>query len=194
MTKWTTTLLVFALVATASAPAVAQQAVIPLELEIVISRFQGEKRISSVPYLLAVNAGPSIDRAAETQLNMGTEVPVPTAAFTPVPAGDKPAAGQPPAPAPLRSYNYRPVGTNINASAATAADGRFEVRLQIDDTSIYRTENKESGFVADMPVFRSFRTRNTLLLRDGQARQYTAATDRVSGEVVKVDVTLRVLK
>ena len=177
----------------AGLPAAAQQALTPLELEVVISRYQGEKRISSVPYLLAVNAANDIGRAVETMLNMGTEVPVPTAAFTPVTPQDKEKAGEPPFN-PLRSYNYRSVGTNITASAATSAEGRFEIRLFIDDTSIYRTDSKDGGFVADMPVFRSFRSRNTLLLRDGQARQYTAATDRVSGEVVRVDVTLRVLK
>jgi hypothetical protein len=46
----------------------------------------------------------------------------------------------------------------------------------------------------DMPVFRNFKTRTTLLLRDGQSRQFTAATDRVSGETVRIDVTLRVVK
>ena len=182
-----------ALFLAAPLPAAAQQALTPLELEVVNSRFQGDKRISSVPYLLAVNAANDINRATETQLNMGTEVPVPTASFTPAPPADQ-KPGEPGTFNPLRSYNYRSIGTSITASAAAAADGRFEVRLFIDDTSIYRTDNKDSGYVADMPVFRSFRSRNTLLLRDGQARQYTAATDRVSGEVVRVDVTLRVLK
>lgn len=182
-----------ALLLAAALPAAAQQALTPLELEVVISRFQGDKRISSVPYLLSVNAANDINRATETQLNMGTEVPVPTAAFTPTPPADQKPA-EPATFNPLRSYNYRSIGTSITASAAAAADGRFEVRLFIDDTSIYRTDNKDSGYVADMPVFRSFRSRNTLLLRDGQARQYTAATDRVSGEVVRVDVTVRVLK
>ena len=30
--------------------------------------------------------------------------------------------------------------------------------------------------------------------RDGQTRQFTAAADRITGEVVKVDVTLKVAK
>ena len=33
-----------------------------------------------------------------------------------------------------------------------------------------------------------------LVLRDGQTRQFTAAADRITGEVVKVDVTLKVVK
>jgi hypothetical protein len=32
------------------------------------------------------------------------------------------------------------------------------------------------------------------MLRDGQSTQYTAATDPVSGEVLKIDVTLTVVK
>jgi hypothetical protein len=44
--------------------------------------------------------------------------------------------------------------------------------------------------VAGSPVFRSYESRNTLLLRNGQSRQDIAATDRVSG--VRIEVTLRV--
>ena len=44
-----------------------------------------------------------------------------------------------------------------------------------------------------VPVFRSFESSNTLVLRDGQSRQYTAAADRVTGESIRVDVALTVL-
>jgi hypothetical protein len=33
-----------------------------------------------------------------------------------------------------------------------------------------------------------------LVMKDGQTREFTAATDRVSGEVVRISVTLRVVK
>jgi hypothetical protein len=160
---------------------VSQRPVTPLDIEVVISRFQGDKKISSLPYSFSVNAnGP------ETSLNMGTEVPVPNNVFA---GGDKPGA-------PLRSFNYRSVGTSITASATSTADARFELRLWIDDSSVYTSaDNKQNDpILAEMPVFRNFKSRNNLLLRDGQTRQYTAATDRVSGEVVKVDVTLRIVK
>jgi hypothetical protein len=170
----------------AQAPAPpAREVAIPLEVEVVISRFKGDKRISSIPYLLAVNAG----RGPETSLNMGAEVPVPVSTFTPSATGtDKPA--------PLRSFNYRPIGTRITATAAPVLDGRFELVLHIDESSVATTGTVDAAepVLAEMPVFRSFQTRNTLLLRDGQSRQYTAATDRVSGEVVRVEVTLRVVK
>ena len=45
-----------------------------------------------------------------------------------------------------------------------------------------------------LPVIRSFRASNNVVLKDGQTRQFTAAADRITGEVVKVDVTLKVAK
>ena len=147
----------------------------------VITRYDGTKKVSSLPYTLAVNANGS-----EVQLNMGAEVAIPSSAFTPVAGG---GAG----PNPLTSYSYRPVGTGIVARATVAEDGRFDLRLNIDDSSVYTNPGAPSA-VGQLPAFRSFRSRNTLLLRDGQTREYTAATDRVSGEVVRVGVTLKVVK
>jgi hypothetical protein len=154
---------------------------VPLEIEIVISRFQGDKKISSVPYLLAVNA-----EGGEARLRMGTDVPVYNTAFTPAGGKDAPQA--------LRSYNYRSVGTTITSSARSAPENRFELNLVVEDSSVYTGTEKTVPGGEGMPVFRSFNSVNTLLLRDGQTRQYTAAVDRVSGEVVKVDVTLKVVK
>lgn len=161
---------------------------VPLEVEVIIIRYMDTKKISSLPYTLAVNAnGP------EVQLNMGTEIAVPTSTFTPIAperAGD--AKGQPNFN-PITSYNYRSVGTRINSMASVTEDGRFDLRLNIDDSSVYQSPSTVAGG-NQMPAFRSFSSRNTLLLRDGQTREYTAATDRVSGEVVKISVTLKVVK
>jgi hypothetical protein len=46
----------------------------------------------------------------------------------------------------------------------------------------------------DVPTFRSFRSSNVVVLKDGQSTEFAAATDKISGEVVKVDVTLTVVK
>jgi hypothetical protein len=154
---------------------------VPLEIEVVITRYDGTKKVSSLPYTLAVNANGS-----EVQLNMGADVAIPSTAFTPVAGGGSNVN-------PLTSYTYRSVGTGIVARATTAEDGRYDLMLNIDDSSVYTNPAAPSG-VGQLPAFRSFRSRNTLLLRDGQTREYTAATDRVSGEVVKVSVTLKIAK
>lgn len=157
---------------------------LPLEIQIVVARYQGEKRIASVPYVMAVNAN-----GERASLNMGAEVAIPNTTFTP--AGDAGKAQ------PIVSYNYRSVGTSIVCGATTTSeDGRFEVNISVDDNSVYLKEDNAPPAtpIAGLPAFRSFKSRNTLLLRDGQTRQYTAATDRVSGETIRIDVSLKVVK
>jgi hypothetical protein len=183
VTKRTSILLCFLLLGVVAADAQEKPAARPLtalELEVVIGRYDGAKRLSNLPYTLAVNSND-----VPVQLNMGTQVAVPTTGFQA--AGDAKAS-------PIVSYNYRDVGTKILAAASMLDDGRFQVNLQIDDSSVYTSPTPGPGGTTMMPAFRNFSSRNTLLLRDGQMREYTAATDRVSGEVVKVSVTLKVVK
>ena len=157
----------------------AKSPAIPLEVQVVISRFQGEKKVSSLPYTLAVNSD-----NINSQLTVGANIPVPVTTFSP-------AGGN---TAPLMSYNYQNIGTNIDCRVTTAEDGRFELSVSVDESTVVTNADGASGVVAGVPVMRNFKSRNRLLLRDGQTRQYTAATDRVNGETIRIEVTLRVVK
>ena len=159
-------------------PVQQRPAIVPLDVQVVIGKYQGDKRISSVPYLLAVNANSS-----QAQLNIGSEVAVPVTNFVPIGTDDK-------AKPPMRSFNYRNIGTSISASAQSVDADRFELDLSIDETGV--GTNAVDG--NDLPTFKTFKTRNKLLLRSGQSRMFTAATDRVSGETVRIEVTLTVVK
>ena len=161
---------------------------VPLSIELVVSRYQGEKKISSLPYSLAVNANDNAPGGV-CNLRMGAQVPVPVVA---APKGN-PAGPAGPMAGPV---NYRDIGTNIDCSARTLDEGGgFQLRLTVEDTSVYTNiQDSATPTVEQMPVFRTFRTTNTLVLRDGQTRDFTAAADRVSGEVVRIAVTLRVVK
>lgn len=180
---------------TAPARPVGRQ-LVPIEVQVVIAKFQNDKRVSSIPYVLALNAvvGGLIGNNTErTSLTIGSEVPVPSTTFTPV--GDNKTAQ------PLRSFNYRNVGTAMTAAAVTAEAGQFEVELQIDESSLGTNAPDGRGGSpddrarqAEMPVFKSFKARNRILLRPGVMRQFTAATDRVSGETVRIEVTLTAVK
>ncbi len=163
-------------------------AIIPLDVEVVVSRSLNGKPISSLPYFLAVNAS----RASEkTSLRMGANVPVPS---TFVQAQQTTADGKPAGNAtPLVSYNYQDIGTNIDCSARPLGDGRFVVNITVGERSVVQGGNV-AGAVQGAPVIRNFNASNNLVLRDGQTRQFTAAADRVTGEVIKVDVTLKVAK
>ena len=158
---------------------------IPVDVEVVISRYQNDKRISSLPYFLAVNAG---EDTAPTKLRMGANVAVPSSTFAPVGADGKPAFN------PMATYNYRDVGTNIDCLAKPLGDGRFSVYVSVGERSVVQPPATCNSAVSCAPVIRNFEAENTLVLRDGQTRQFTAAADRVTGEVVKVDVTLKVAK
>jgi hypothetical protein len=153
---------------------------VSLKVQVVISRYEGEKKISSMPYTLSVNAG----RTAN--LRMGTRVPVISTSYTPIAAG---GAGV----NPLTSYQYTDVGTNIDCATSPLDDGRFRMELSVDDSSVY-PEDQGRAVGAERPSFRSFRASNSLVLRDGQTTQFTTAIDKVTGIVTKIDVTLTVVK
>jgi len=158
--------------------------IIAVDIEVVVSRYQGDKKISSLPYALAVNAS---QRPEEVRLRMGANVPVPQTTFTPGLPDGKPAANA------LTSYSYQEIGTNIDCSARPLGDGRFAVNISVGERSVVQGANVP-GAVQGAPVIRNFSATNNVVLRDGQTRQFTAAADRVTGEVMKVDVTLKVVK
>ena len=139
--------------------------IIPLKVQVVISRYQGEKKVSSMPYNLMLNAG------NHANLRMGATIPIAVSSGT----------------------QYKDVGTNIDCSSTALEDGRFLLAITVDDSSVYPDE-QQSGGTKGNPSFRSFRASNSTVLRNAETGQFTTATDKVSGETVKIDVTLTVMK
>jgi hypothetical protein len=144
-----------------------------LKVQVVLSRFQGEKKVSSLPYTLTVTT------QKRTSLRMGAQVPVATLA-------DKAST----------NFTYKDVGTSIDCSALALKGGRYVLEISIEDSSVYPDDARGAAStpLGNPPSFRSFRSSESIVLADGQSGQFTTATDKVTGEVVKVDVTLTVLK
>jgi hypothetical protein len=145
----------------------------PLKVTVVISRWQGDKRISNLPFTLYVNTQDS------TSLRMQSEVPVPTTTL------DEKTGGA------IASFQMRTVGTSLDVSGRLASGtppGRFNIHFVITDSQL---SAPTSGA---RPQVTSFTAQTYLLLRDGETQQFTTATDKITGDVVKVDVTLNVLK
>ena len=164
----------------------------PLKIQVVISRYQGEKKISSLPYSLTVTGGGSTPERSvggpsfvgRSNLRMGAKIPIPATTF-----GQNAGDGK-----PLTSFQYQDVGTNIDCQVWAMDEGRFRVEITVDDSSVYPEEKDAPGVVKGNPSFRSFRASDSMLLKDGATGQFTTATDKVSGETVRVDVTLTVVK
>jgi hypothetical protein len=170
----------------------AQAAIIPvtLKLSIVISRFTGEKKTGSLPFQVLVIPGNGPDRDGEqTSLQTGARVPVPQTTFVPVGAGGAPTQ-------PQTSYSYQQFGTNITASARAFDATTFNVGLNVTDSQLLSDSPDQAQYASGirLPRYQSFTSSNRLVLRDGQTVQYTAASDKTSGEVIKLDVTLNVIK
>lgn len=173
------TLLVIAAAMTAFAAPASAQSPTTLKVQVVIAKYQGEKKISSMPYTLSVRADGS-----RASLRMGSQVPVVTTTIVQSDKGNQ----------PLPSYTYKDVGTSIDCQASRIDDTQFKLDITIDDSAIATEQAGAGASRPEHPSFRSFRSSNTLVLRDGQTAQYTTATDKVSGEVMKADVTLTVVK
>jgi len=147
---------------------------VPLKVTVTLSRHRGDKRISSMPYVIGVTAN-----SLKTTLRMGVDVPTPTTGAMPV-----------------SSVSYKSVGTNIDCTASSddALPGLFQLTLIVSDSSVALDGEKRAGLATDMPIFRNFNSSFTAMLRDGQAVQYTSATDPVTGEMMKIDVALALMK
>lgn len=148
--------------------------VVALKVDFVIARSEGDKKISSLPFSAWVSTGGS------TNVRMGSDVPIPTA-----------ADGK-------SGVTYRSVGTFIDCRANNMGGGRFGLDVQVQDSSLYvpaREQATQLGqTITGFPVIRSFSASNHLTLRDGQSAEFVMATDKISGEVLKVSITMAIVK
>jgi type II secretory pathway component GspD/PulD (secretin) len=152
---------------------------LPARLLVTVSRYQGDKKVSSMPYTMSLNAA----SRGIAQIRIGADVPITTGISQPV-------EGK---PAP--SLSYEQLGTNIDCRVAPTDDGRFVIELTVSEKSLYPDgEGPNVSRPAGNPPFRSFRANNTLVLRDGQSAEFAAAGDRVTGEIIRVEATLQLVK
>lgn len=165
-----------------AAPAQATLASNTLKVQVVLSRYQGDKKISSLPYTLMVLTDERNRNSGRATLRLGTQVPITTMTRQ----GNESTAPLVP------TVQYRDVGTSIDCSVTALEDGRFKLDVSVEDSSVETSQ--PSGANSTHPVFRSFRANDSMLLRDGQTAQSSTGTDKVSADVWKVDVTLTVVK
>lgn len=154
---------------------------VALTVQVVFSEFEGERKISSLPYTIPVNATARERGSRPARVRMGIRVPI--------------TSGE-------NAFQYMEVGTNIDCQAHQLAGGRFELDLNVERTSVYSAAEKkpvewtpnEPMAIAAQPIVRHYKAEMVLMIRDGQTIQRAVATDPLSGRVVKLDVTLNVVK
>lgn len=162
-----------------------ERPVVPLKVTIVFNEYDGDKKVSSLPYALFLKAADE-HHPYFGRVRMGVRVPIVV------------KDGQ---------VQYQDVGSNIDCEALALEGGRFLLDLMVERSSIYtnfadndarsaqpKADSQAHEPVTHEPMIRTFRANQALMLRDGQSTQATVATDPLNGHIVKVDVTLNVLK
>lgn len=156
----------------------------PLKVQVVISEYDGDKKIGSLPYVFYVNAD-APNGGQGTSVRLGLRVPIHT--------GGESSNTQ---------VVYQDVGTNVDCMAHSAGEGAFVLDLSVERSSAYLTgddkshEQQLSGMSVSstQPVIAQFRTSTHVVIKDGQTVQSNLAADPVDGHVLKVDVTINVVK
>jgi hypothetical protein len=161
----------------------------PVKLQIVLSEYDGAKKIAYLPYTMPVIVSGKPNGAYST-LRIGVKVPVTTA--------DSKSGGT--------QIQYIDVGTSIDARVAHADDGKYQVDLRVDRSSLYvDARDKDNKIVGKEwtdgeappttePIVRQYRGDVGMFLREGQPAEATVATDPLNGHVFKVEVTLNAVK
>ena len=150
----------------------------PIKVQVTVSRYEGEKKVLSLPNTILVNA----NQGAWSKLRMGFEVPVRV--------GTTDKDGK----TPVTTHQYRNVGVNIDCRANTTGDGLYALEGNVEQSSLYTPAQREGAGLPDLPPFRTFSSAINATLRDGQSMTTATSTDPINGETVRIDVSLTVVR
>lgn len=154
------------------------------KVQVVFNEYDGDKKIKSLPYTLLVRVGTDSKDGPWSKIRMGSRVPVVTGT----------AGGQ-------AQWQYVDVGTSIDCTASAVPEGRYRLSLTMerswpesDGASEAKTMPSDPEQRLRQPIIRQFRSDNAVTLRDGQTLEANFATDPVTGKVIRLEVSLNVLK
>jgi hypothetical protein len=151
----------------------------PLKVQIVFTEFDGDKKISSMPYTFTVISDEKMGGNYSTSLRTGIRVPIETDGKD-------------------QKTTYMDIGSNIDCGIKAEDDGRYHVYLIFDRSTLYPNKSSEGErLVAEpngLPLVRQFRTSENLILKDSQTSENLLSTDPLNGHTLRVSVTINVQK
>ena len=150
----------------------------PVKVQIVFAEFDGDKKISSMPYTFTVTTDEKAG-GNYTSLRTGIRVPIETEGKD-------------------QKTTYIDIGSNIDCGIMAEDEGRFHLHLIFERSELYPNKSKEGErLVANpggQPMVRQFRTSENLILRDGQTSENLVSTDPLNGHTFRVSVTINMQK
>jgi hypothetical protein len=176
----------------------------PAKVSVLIERYQADKKVASMPFTLWLTPRVNGSLGSNGSLRIGVNVPIGSTTTT---RGT--TSGNTSQNAVTSAPQYEDVGTQIDCNlGALDQDGMFVLGVRLSDSSIYDPNaDRQAALVArglapakpasallEAWAFRTFSFDNAMEMRDGQTAEYVNATDKTTGELVKVLVTLNIQK
>src|SRR6185437_1514981 len=159
------------------AKAPSDQSLSQVRIDLLLTEYDGQKKIISLPYTIYAVSSQQRGRAQSGRLRMGVRVPGP--------------------PDSNGSFQYVDVGTNIDCNPWTLSDGTYDVDISVNRSSVYapsQGDNEGEQIPANgRMVIRNFNTEFVLTLHDGEPADGTSAADPLNGHILKISVTLHVI-
>jgi len=154
------------------------QSISHVRIDLLLTEYDGQKKISSLPYTIYAESSSQQNRARPGKLRMGVRVPVPVDSS---------------------HFQDMEVGTDIDCNAWTLGEGTYDVSISVNRSSIYtpsqgENEGEQIHAVGGRMITRNFSTDFDLKLHDGETTDGTSATDPLNGHILKISVTLHVIK
>jgi hypothetical protein len=151
----------------------------PVKVQIVFTEYDGDKKISSMPYAFTVISDEKLGGNYSTSLRTGIRVPIQTEGKD-------------------QKTTYMDIGSNIDCGIKAEDDGRFHLYLIFDRSTLYPNKSSEGERLVSepngLPLVRQFRTSENLILKDGQTSENLVSTDPLNGRTLRVSVTINVQK
>lgn len=154
----------------------------PLRIQLLLTEFDGDKKIASMPYSFLVNSaepGPLFHES--TKIRDGVRVPV-----------EKTNSGE---------RTWTDIGTNIDCWAQPVTENRHKVTIRVDYSALIIDNNnaRSLGVAADksgliLPAVHQVTMEFSPVLKDGQPSEISTVTDPFNGHVFKVSVIATVVK
>jgi hypothetical protein len=154
-----------------------------LRIQVVFTEFDGDKKVKSMPYSTLLTSGTGGVEFAK--IRIGNRVPLYTGKEN--------------------GLQYIDVGTNLDFRADRLDAMRFGVKVSLERSWVYgdvmipvdKSVDLQGGGSSGQfkePVIGQYKTDVNLLVRDGQTIESTVATDPLSGRLMKIELTLMVVK
>lgn len=153
---------------------------IPIKVQVVFSEYDGEKKISSMPYSFTAITNEKLGGYYTASLRTGVRIPV-----------DIEAGAE-------QKTSYMDVGSNIDFGIRTTEDERYHLymifeRSALSPTSGAQTEKTQVSRPDAPPLVHQSKASVNMILKDGQSSE-TVSTDPINGHSLHISVTINVIK